>query len=325
MGIKCPNCQHENPEDTLYCGKCAGPLKPAEGISITKTLITPMESLQKGSTIAGRYQILEELGRGGMGIVFQAEDTKLKRAVALELDDTLAEVHYTLALIKTWTDWDWEGAEAAFLKALELNPNYPDARVYYSNLLCYLGRWDEALTQAERGLELDPLNSLFLGISGIVLMYLERYDDAIMRFQNVLRTSPNDPVGHNSLWEAFHIKGMYEEALESAKAFFTALDLAPIVEVMAQGYEQDGYSGAMRSAAETLAAFSQETFISPWWISFVYAFAGEKEQTLKWLERAYEMKDPMMPYTGGGIIFETLGGDPRYQDLLRRMNLPEGR
>ena len=261
--------------------------------------------------------------RQQMGLVIPSEATpKAKDAVqtALALDNTLAEAHYTLAGIRTWSDWDWEGGEQAFKRALELKPNYPEALVYYSNLLCYMGRLDEALAMAERAVQLDPLNSIILTISGVTLEYLRRYDDAIERLQNALRTSPNDPVAYNGLWETYYMKGMYEESLKSAKALFTGLDFAEIAEVMAQGYEEDGYSGAMTSAAETMEALSKQAYVSPFSIAMMYALAGDKEKTIEWLERGYEMRDPMMPYISI-FTFDLLDDDPRYQDLLRRMNL----
>jgi len=245
---------------------------------------------------------------------------KIKEAAqkALELDDMLPEVHYTWALIKTWSDWDWEGGEKAFLRALELNPNYPDARVYYSNLLCCMGRADEALEQGKLALELDPLNSLFMGIYANTLSILGMFDEAIEQARNALKTSPNDPVAHNILWEAFHHKGLFEEALAEAKAFFLAVGL-PISEVMDQGYAKDGYFGAMNAAAETLVSFSRETYVSPFFIAMVYSFAEDKEKTLEMLEKGYEIRDPNMPYIR---TFRLLHEDPRFQDLLRKMNLP---
>ena len=262
------------------------------------------------------------IGLQQMGAVPPSEATpKIKEAAqkALELDDMLPEVHYTWALIKTWTDWDWEGGEKAFLRALELNPNYPDARVYYSNLLCCMGRADEALEQGKRALELDPLNSLFMGIYANTLSLSGRFDEAIVQARNALKTSPNDPVGHNILWEAFHHKGLFEEARAEAKAFFLAVGI-PVSEVMDQGYEKDGYFGAMNAAAETLALISRETYVSPFFIAQMYSFAENKEKTLEMLEKGFKVRDPNMPYIRA--FNSLLHDEPRYQELLRKMNLP---
>ena len=162
-----------------------------------------------------------------------------------------------------------------------------------------------------------------MGIYGNSLVLLGRYDEAAIQARNALKTSPNSPLGHSILWDVLHIKEQYEEALAEAKAFFIGAGSAPIAEVMAQGYEKAGYSGAMGLAAETLAAVSQEIFVSPMFISNVYAASGDKDKTLGWLEKGYEIKDPNMPYIGGnGIVNSLLHDDPRFQELLRKMNLP---
>jgi len=83
--MKCPKCQHENPNDTLYCGKCASPLKPSKDIPVTETLETPKEELTTGSTFAGRYEIIEVLGKGGIGKVYRLLDKKLNEEVTLKL------------------------------------------------------------------------------------------------------------------------------------------------------------------------------------------------------------------------------------------------
>ena len=85
MPIKCPKCQHENPDDTFYCGKCTTPLKPSEDIEVTATIEAPREELTTGSTFAGRYQVIEEIGKGGMGRVYKVQDTKINEKIALKL------------------------------------------------------------------------------------------------------------------------------------------------------------------------------------------------------------------------------------------------
>jgi TolB-like protein/Tfp pilus assembly protein PilF/predicted Ser/Thr protein kinase len=241
---------------------------------------------------------------------------------ALELDDTLAEAHFAMACLKTWLEWDWEGGEASFLRLIELNPNYAMARVYYSTLLCYLDRSEEAAAQGAFALELDPLNSAIMSNYANTLLYLRRYDEAIAQSRNALRTSPNNPQAHAVLWIVFHLKRQYDEALDGAKAFYASLELTPVVEAMSSGYETGGYPGAMHAAAETLAAISQQVYIGPCFIAYPYAAAGETEKALECLKKGFEIGDPNMPYMAEPIFADLLGDEPRYQDLLRQMNLP---
>jgi TolB-like protein/tRNA A-37 threonylcarbamoyl transferase component Bud32/Tfp pilus assembly protein PilF len=242
---------------------------------------------------------------------------------ALELDSTLAEAHYTLAVFRTWTEWDWEGAETAFRQAIALNPNYPDARAFYSHLLAIMNRPDEAIAQMNRALELDPFNALFQSLNGAELMFLQRYDEAIAQFQKVLSTVPNHGVALNMIWITFHNKGMYEEALAGAKAWYAAAGYREVEEALARGYAEGGYRRAMSCAAEALEARSGTTYVLPWEIAELYVLAGKNDRALEWIERSVEARDPNIVYIGVFPEFDSLQDDPRFKDLLRRMNLPE--
>jgi len=243
--------------------------------------------------------------------------------MALELDDTLEEVHYMFAGWKTWGEWDWEGGEKSFRRAIELNPNYPDPRVYYSWLLFYMGRQEEAMAQIERALELDPFNVLFRTLYAWDLMYMHRYDDAVEVLRETLKTAPTDPVTLSALKSAYHMKGMYEEALAIWKKSFAAKGDREAEEALARGYEEAGYSGALSQVAEMLIERSRTSFVTPWQIGTLYTRAGKNNEALDWLEKAYEAHDSNMPSISADPIFDGLRDDPRFQNLLRRMNLQD--
>jgi TolB-like protein/predicted Ser/Thr protein kinase len=251
---------------------------------------------------------------------------KIKAAAlkALELDDTLEEVQFAHALV-AWSEWDWGNSEKAFLRAIELNPNYPDARAYYSQYLFMMRRPEEAMAQIEQAMELDPFNSLLRSIYAWDLVYAHRYDDAIEHLLETLRTAPDDWTALGTLRSAYHQKGMYEEALEIWKRSYAAKDDQEAEEALARGYEEGGYSGALSSVAEMMIERSRTTYVTPWQIGTLYTRAGKKEEAIEWLERAFEARDGNLPYLSVDPIFDYLRDEPRFQDMLRRMNLPVGK
>jgi TolB-like protein/Tfp pilus assembly protein PilF len=267
-------------------------------------------------------------GRQQQGLVPASEARPKAKAAAmkaLELDDTLTEVHQMLAGIRAWTDWDWEGAEIAFRRAIELNPNYPDPRSGYSHLLFIMRRPEEAMAQIERALELDPFNTLFRDFYARDLMFAGRYDDGIAMLRETLRMAPNSLQVMSTLKSAYHYKQMYEEALEIWKRSFVAKGDREAEEALARGYAEAGYSGALSRVAEMLIARSSTTYVTPWQIGTLFTRAGKNDEALEWLEKAYEAHDPNMPYISVDPIFDGLRDDPRFQELLRQMNLPQGK
>ncbi len=239
------------------------------------------------------------------------------------MDESLAKAHRALAYHKPWGEWDWPSAERAFERAIELNPNHAEARAYYSDFLSIMKRPDEAMAQIERALELDPFNALYQALYGLDLTFVRRYDDAVAQLRKALRTSPNLPFARNFLSGILHLKGAYEEALASEKLFRAAISDREGEEALTRGFAEAGYAGAMRRLADIAAPRSRRTQTQAMQVANLYLRAGENDLALEWLEIAFADRDPALPSLGLPT-FDSVRDDPRFQDLLRRMNLPEG-
>jgi len=264
------------------------------------------------------------MGRQQMGFVSPAEAAPKANAAALravELDDTLADAHYALAVVSTWANWDWPAAEREFRRAIQLNPGFADAHAYYAHLLNILHRPDEAMVEARRSLELDPFNGLFKSLYAADLLFVHRFDEAIAQFDAALATNPTDGVALTGLLSARHHKREYKQALEALNRYASAVGYSEVTTLLAQGTTAD-YRATMRKLADALAARSRKTFVLPWDVASWYAYAGDKNQCLEWLERAYQARDPNLPYLWFPD-FDFVRSDPRFRDLLKRMKLPD--
>ncbi|HSF99931.1 MAG TPA: protein kinase [Vicinamibacterales bacterium] len=241
---------------------------------------------------------------------------------ALTLDGSLAEAHLGLANIKTSFEWDWQGAEAAFERAIEINPNYAEARVFYSHLLLILGRIEEGQSQIERALELDPFEPFFRAAFGVFLGYTGRQDEAITVFRETFENVPGFGFAHQPAWRVFHSVGRLDEAVEQARIHLTTVGEAGAVTALDRGLAEGGYREAMRQAAETLAAGSRLAKARPIIIADLYDDAGETDKALEWIEHAYELRDIDIAYLGALLLSEDVRRHQRFQRVLDRLGTP---
>ncbi len=170
-------------------------------------------------------------------------------------------------------------------------------------------------------MELDPFNSMVQGFYGMHLNFTHRYDDAVEQLRNTLARTPNDPMALSTLRTTYHLMGRPEDALDMWRASFSAGGDHEAEEALERGYREGGYNGALRSVAEMMVERSRTTHVTPWRIGTLYTRAGDKEKAIEFLEKAFEERDQNMPYLSVDPIFDYMRDDPRFQDLLRRMNL----
>ncbi len=243
---------------------------------------------------------------------------------ALELDDTLAEAHTSLASIKCYQDWDWDGAGLEFRRAIELDPNYPTAHLWYGRYLAALGHHDEAIAEMKRALENDPFSS---GISGNLAMayYLARRDgQAIEQSLKAIELGPNSFDTHLVLGSAYREEGSYREAIvELQEAAKLSHDNRRALATLAYTYAVSGKKAEARTILRQLRTEAKQHYVSPFHLAFVYGALGENDRAFEMLRQAYEEHSEFLIFVNVTPTFDPLRSDPRFQDLVRRIGLPE--
>jgi serine/threonine protein kinase/Tfp pilus assembly protein PilF len=242
-------------------------------------------------------------------------------AKALELDDTLPEVHYMKGVLAAWYEWDWDLATYSLENAIRLNPNMAEARAYYSHVLFILNRPDDALPQIKRALDLDPFNPLYRWLYAMDLNYVQSYDEAISELRQTLERSPGDPGALHTLRTTYHMKGMYKEAIDIWRRSYIADNDQQSLAALDSGYALGGYSMALRCVAESKIKQSKTKYVTPWQIATLYTRAGMPDEALLWLEKALEAHDPNMPYLSVDPIFDYMRENPRFKNLISKVGL----
>ena len=242
-------------------------------------------------------------------------------ARALEIDSGLAEAHAVLGHIKYAYDYDWEGAEEELKRAIELNPNSGDAYDMYGLMLSALDRYDEAIEMQRRAHELDPLAHRM--DMATTCLRAGRYDEALSAVIKIVEVDPHVALAHATLGWAYLLKGMSEQGLAALeRAVSLSPDSTMYLAQLGQAYARVGQTAKAREILQRLEEMAKDHYVSPYHLAYVHTGLGEQDRAMDWLERAYEERAGAVFGIKGSFLFTTLRSHPRFNALLRKMNLP---
>ena len=238
---------------------------------------------------------------------------------ALSIDPTLAEARTSLAFIKH--RWDWgRDAEAEFQLAIKSKPNYAPAHQWYSSYLVAMGRFDEAIAEAKRAEELEPLSFISNSHLGWILYLAGRYDEAIEHCKRLLDVDPNFFPARRYLGLAYEQKGMYPQAISQFEQGVRLSRSPLMISLLGHAY---AVSGRKAEAQRVLAELDQQKqrYVSPYTIATIYAGLGKKDEAFKWLEKAFEDRDIWLMNLKVDPVLKSLRSEQQFAQLLRRIGL----
>jgi len=242
---------------------------------------------------------------------------------ALALDPELAEAHYLSALIAQLVEWDWEKSEKEFLKALAINPNDALSRGLYAQLLLILHRKDEAMAQRELAISLDPLNPFMKLLDIGTLLQAGEYEASLALAEEALAEDP-DNFNLNQMIEiaAYRLK-RYDKVIRAVRYNLPFALEEEAYQEIERTYRESGIVKAYAKIVERLETYAESQPVGFHDMTFRYLVAGQPDKAMDWLEKGFEMHDPLMTYiTTPARYYDGLFGDPRFIAICEKMNLP---
>lgn len=258
-----------------------------------------------------------------MAIKENFEKSKAAATKALEIDETVPEAHRSLAMVLQFWDWDWAGAERHLKRALELNPNSADLHNEYGLYLARIGRGEEARRELDRALEIEPFVQRAGGFSGYGFYLTRNLGKAEEVSRIKLESEPNDTAARFILGQVHELKGMYPEAIAEHEKAWLSGGNADQLGHLGHAYAKAGNRAKAYEIIERLKR-AEKGYLHAYEIAFIYAGLGEKDQAFEWLDKAYQQRDKGLTFLKADHCLDPLRSDPRFQDLLRRLNFPEG-
>jgi serine/threonine-protein kinase len=271
--------------------------------------------------LADSYYLLAGTAFGALPPQEAIPRAKAAALKALQIDDALAEAHASMALILT-SEWDWLGAEKEYKRSIELNPRYPTVRQWYAFYLTARGRLEEALAEAQRAHELDPLSIIINRDLGLIFYYARQPDRAIEQYLKTIELDPNFALAHQALGRACLAKGMHQQAVEHIqRAASLAGESVAMSAALAHAYGVAGRKSEAKKILADLLERSRRLQVEPMSIAVTYVGLGDNENAFAWLEKAYAERSMGLQTLKIHPIFDGLRSDSRFQDLLRRVGL----
>jgi len=241
---------------------------------------------------------------------------------ALEINETLAEAHNSLAYVYERYDWNWKAAEAEFKRALALNPNYATGHFWYGELLAIFGRFEESIREMKRALELDPVSLIINASLGWTYLTAGQPERALQQLLKTLELDPNFAYTHQILSGTYMAMNKFTEAIdERRKAKELSGNAASAIAGLGIGYAEVGKLEEAKKILEELETKSQKEYVSPYWIGVLYGSLGDLDKAFELMEKACEDRSENMAFIKISWTFSPFRSDPRYKALLKKMGL----